>query len=109
VLVADVVSVVFCLTADSRDFGCPCNERLCRFDDDKDDGKVQAFCKKCVFCALWCCEKFTKWASKNAYIEIAIWGDNFCKSGLYVIARRKSFTSDTVLACRVLSAFIEVA
>lgn len=35
---------------------------------------------KCCQCCLWCFEKFLKFLSKNAYIEIAIYGYGFCKA-----------------------------
>ncbi|XP_050737669.1 choline transporter-like protein 1 isoform X2 [Eriocheir sinensis] len=38
------------------------------------------FCLKCCQCCLWCFEKFLKFLSRNAYIEIAIYGYSFCKA-----------------------------
>ena len=37
-------------------------------------------------CCLWCFEKCMKFLNRNAYIEVAIYGYNFCK------AARKAFT-----------------
>merc|ERR1712196_502235 len=58
-------------------------EYLCsKFEDSVEKGgKCAAFVKKCVCCCLWFLEKCLKWASRNAYIEMAIWGDSFCVSG----------------------------
>ncbi|XP_077291052.1 choline transporter-like protein 1 [Arctopsyche grandis] len=36
---------------------------------------------KCCQCCLCCFEKFLKYMSRNAYIETAIYGYGFCKSG----------------------------
>jgi hypothetical protein len=35
---------------------------------------------RCVNCCLWCVEKCLKFLNRNAYIEVAIYGDNFCRS-----------------------------
>jgi len=35
---------------------------------------------KCIDCICCCFEKCVKYINKNAYIEIAIWGDSFCGS-----------------------------
>lgn len=35
---------------------------------------------KCINCCLWCVEKCLKFLNRNAYIEIAIYGDSFCAS-----------------------------
>ncbi|CAJ1426275.1 unnamed protein product [Effrenium voratum] len=40
--------------------------------------KVVAMVLKLLQCCLWCLEKFLKFVSKNAYIQIAIEGFNFC-------------------------------
>ena len=37
-------------------------------------------------CCLWCFEKCMKFLNRNAYIEVAIYGYNFCK------AARKAFS-----------------
>lgn len=42
---------------------------------------------KCCMCCLWCLEKCLRFINKNAYIEIAIYGYNFCTA-----ARRAFFT-----------------
>ena len=41
---------------------------------------------KCCMCCLWCLEKCIKFLNKNAYIETAIYGYNFCT------AARRAFT-----------------
>ncbi|XP_045581957.2 choline transporter-like protein 1 isoform X1 [Procambarus clarkii] len=42
--------------------------------------QVCSFMLKCCQCCLWCFEKFLKFLSRNAYIEIAIYGYGFCKA-----------------------------
>ena len=34
----------------------------------------------CVRCCIWCLDTCVKHITKNAYIQIAITGENFCKS-----------------------------
>lgn len=34
----------------------------------------------CCSCCFWCLEKFLKFINRNAYIMVAIYGRNFCKS-----------------------------
>ena len=46
----------------------------------KDPGPVIRFILKCMKCCFWCLEKFMKFLNKNAYIEIAVYGKNFCVS-----------------------------
>ncbi|KAK9502789.1 hypothetical protein O3M35_011495 [Rhynocoris fuscipes] len=36
---------------------------------------------KCVQCCLACCQNILMYVTRNAYIEIAIYGQNFCTSG----------------------------
>eukprot|EP00794_Sanderia_malayensis_P015816 gene15816-17411_t len=43
-------------------------------------GPVTKFFIKCLKCCFWCFEKFIKFLNKNAYIEIAVYGKNFCVS-----------------------------
>jgi len=43
-------------------------------------GPVTKFLIKCLKCCFWCLEKFIKFLNKNAYIEIAVYGKNFCTS-----------------------------
>eukprot|EP00058_Branchiostoma_floridae_P004452 XP_002589940.1 hypothetical protein BRAFLDRAFT_127837 [Branchiostoma floridae] len=43
-------------------------------------GEVADFCLRCLACCLWCFEKVLKFINRNAYIMIAIYGYNFCKS-----------------------------
>lgn len=33
---------------------------------------------RCLACCMWCFEKFMQFVNKNAYIEISIFGVNFC-------------------------------
>lgn len=42
--------------------------------------ELQKFFLKCMKCCFWCLEKFMKFLNKNAYIEIAVYGKNFCTS-----------------------------
>ncbi|CAG7662769.1 unnamed protein product [Allacma fusca] len=41
-------------------------------------GKIGALFVACCNCFLWCLDKFIKYLSRNAYIEIAIYGYGFC-------------------------------
>nr|XP_054759375.1 choline transporter-like protein 4 [Lytechinus pictus] len=41
---------------------------------------VARFIFRCCKCGFWCLEKLLRFISKNAYIEIAISGRNFCSS-----------------------------
>eukprot|EP00117_Sycon_ciliatum_P016898 scpid45268/ scgid16126/ Choline transporter-like protein 2; Solute carrier family 44 member 2 len=43
------------------------------------DNKVAKFLLRCLQCFFYCLEKFLKFINKNAYIEIAVYGYNFCK------------------------------
>ncbi|CAM6031314.1 unnamed protein product, partial [Sphagnum compactum] len=52
---------------------------------------------KCCRCCLWCFEKFVVYINKNAYIEIAIYGDSFC------VGAHKAFTLLSTNALRVLA------
>ncbi|XP_041483712.1 choline transporter-like protein 1 [Lytechinus variegatus] len=38
------------------------------------------YCLKCMQCILWLFEKVLRYINRNAYIEIAIYGYNFCKA-----------------------------
>lgn len=40
----------------------------------------------CLRCCLYCLEKCVKFINKNAYIEIAIWGDSFCVSCCHALS-----------------------
>merc|ERR1712151_946695 len=42
--------------------------------------RVMVLVLKCLQCCLWCFEKSIKFLNKNAYIQIAIHGTNFCIS-----------------------------
>lgn len=46
----------------------------------KEPSPVAKFLLKCLKCFFWCLEKFLKFLNKNAYIEIAVYGKNFCTS-----------------------------
>ncbi|XP_045148111.1 choline transporter-like protein 5 [Echinops telfairi] len=41
---------------------------------------ISKFLQCCLRCCFWCLEKMVKFLNKNAYIMIAIYGKNFCKS-----------------------------
>lgn len=49
-------------------------------DKGVDDSKCIKYFFKCLGCLLFVCERCIKFLNKNAYIEIAIWGDSFCVS-----------------------------
>jgi len=42
--------------------------------------KVMVMVFKVLQCCLWCIEKCVKFLNKNAYIQVAILGQNFCRS-----------------------------
>uniref|UniRef100_UPI00398F33F2 choline transporter-like protein 2 isoform X2 n=1 Tax=Pristiophorus japonicus TaxID=55135 RepID=UPI00398F33F2 len=42
--------------------------------------KIVKFLLACLKCCFWCLEKFLKFLNRNAYIMIAIYGNNFCTS-----------------------------
>lgn len=44
------------------------------------ENPVAKFFIKCLKCCFWCLEKFMKFLNKNAYIQIAAHGKNFCTS-----------------------------
>ncbi|XP_068084126.1 choline transporter-like protein 1 [Anabrus simplex] len=46
----------------------------------KDNGVSRCFFRVCQ-CCLYCYEKFLQYLTRNAYIEIAMFGYNFCKAG----------------------------
>eukprot|EP00039_Didymoeca_costata_P016944 m.308853 g.308853 ORF g.308853 m.308853 type:complete len:692 (+) comp16473_c0_seq23:194-2269(+) len=48
--------------------------------DEIGDNKCIKFMFKCLACLLFIFERCMKFLNKNAYIEIAIWGDSFCVS-----------------------------
>uniref|UniRef100_A0A8D0R7E0 Choline transporter-like protein n=1 Tax=Sus scrofa TaxID=9823 RepID=A0A8D0R7E0_PIG len=41
---------------------------------------ISKFLKCCLRCCFWCLEKAVKFLNRNAYIMIAIYGKNFCRS-----------------------------
>jgi choline transporter-like protein 2/4/5 len=43
---------------------------------------IITFVSCCCKCCFWCLEKFLKFISKNAYIMVAVYGRNFCKSAM---------------------------
>lgn len=46
----------------------------------QEQSQVVKYVIKCMKCCFWCLEKFLKFLNKNAYIEIAVYGKNFCVS-----------------------------
>jgi hypothetical protein len=42
--------------------------------------KVAQYILKCLVCCTWCLEKCLKYINKNAYIQVALMGTNFCTS-----------------------------
>ncbi|XP_036385684.1 choline transporter-like protein 2 isoform X1 [Megalops cyprinoides] len=42
--------------------------------------KFAKFLLSCLKCCFWCLEKFIKFLNRNAYIMMAIYGKNFCRS-----------------------------
>merc|ERR1712060_1028080 len=52
--------------------------------------RIAVLVLKCLQCCMWCLEKCLKFLNKNAYIQIALLGTNFCvsaKNAFYLIAR----------------------
>ncbi|XP_058159337.1 choline transporter-like protein 5 isoform X3 [Dasypus novemcinctus] len=43
-------------------------------------GSLAKFIQFCLQCCFWCLEKLLKFLNRNAYIMVAIYGKNFCKS-----------------------------
>jgi solute carrier family 44 (choline transporter-like protein), member 2/4/5 len=39
-----------------------------------------------IRCCLACCHRFIKFMNKNAYIQVALTGKNFCDSGMNAMA-----------------------
>ncbi|XP_072167973.1 choline transporter-like protein 4 [Diadema setosum] len=44
------------------------------------EGGITKFIFCCCKCFFWCLENFLRFINKNAYIEIAVYGRNFCSS-----------------------------
>ncbi|XP_071802691.1 choline transporter-like protein 2 [Asterias amurensis] len=44
------------------------------------ENQVVKYILKCLKCCFWCLEKFMRFLNKNAYILIAVYGENFCTS-----------------------------
>uniref|UniRef100_A0A0B7AP80 Choline transporter-like protein n=1 Tax=Arion vulgaris TaxID=1028688 RepID=A0A0B7AP80_9EUPU len=44
------------------------------------ENPVAKFFLKCLKCCFWCLEKFLRFLCKNAFIMMAIYGKNFCRS-----------------------------
>merc|ERR1719311_1692598 len=42
--------------------------------------KVVQYILRCLVCLSWCLEKCIKYLNKNAYIQVALMGTNFCTS-----------------------------
>ncbi|OWF46136.1 Choline transporter-like protein 2 [Mizuhopecten yessoensis] len=56
----------------------------------KSENIVAKFVVKCLKCCFWCLEKCLKFLTKNAYIQMAIHGKNFCfsaKDAFFAIMR----------------------
>ncbi|XP_055956283.1 choline transporter-like protein 1 [Patella vulgata] len=59
--------------------------------------KFAEFIMKMLACCLWCFERFLKFINRNAYIMIAIHGDNFCNGA------RKALVTIVNNALRVIA------
>ncbi|XP_068996061.1 choline transporter-like protein 5-A [Embiotoca jacksoni] len=44
------------------------------------DNSLTRFLRCCLKCCFWCLEKFIRYMNCNAYIMVAIYGNNFCTS-----------------------------
>ncbi|CAH1786106.1 unnamed protein product [Owenia fusiformis] len=54
------------------------------------ENRIAKFFMKCLKCFFWCLEKFMRFLNKNAYILIAVYGENFCtsaKNAFFLIMR----------------------
>lgn len=54
------------------------------------NNKVMQYVYKCLQCCVWCFEQCIKFLNKNAYIQIALLGTNFCvsaKAAFFLIMR----------------------
>lgn len=51
-----------------------------KLKSEQEKSKVVKYIIICMKCCFWCLEKFLKFLNKNAYIEIAVYGKNFCVS-----------------------------
>ena len=66
---------------------------LIEFVEEKVEAKsnpVTRFIFCCCKCCFWCLEKFMRFINKNAYIEIAVYGYNFCtaaRKGFFLLMR----------------------
>merc|ERR1712060_43531 len=52
--------------------------------------RIAVLVLKCLQCCMWCLEKCLKFINKNAYIQIALLGTNFCvsaKNAFFLILR----------------------
>ncbi|XP_066121067.1 choline transporter-like protein 5 isoform X1 [Saccopteryx bilineata] len=41
---------------------------------------ISKFLQRCLKCCFWCLETFVRYLNRNAYVMIAIYGKNFCRS-----------------------------
>ncbi|WAR24164.1 CTL1-like protein [Mya arenaria] len=90
-VVAGAVSKWY-FTRDKKRIGCPIVKSIqrliisgdaCQADSGlhtETAGKIVDFILKVLQCCLWCFERFLRYLNRNAYIEIAIYGYNFCAS-----------------------------
>lgn len=61
-----------------------------KLKEGPDPGPIIKFILCCLKCCFWCLEKFMKFLNRNAYIEIAVYGKNFCtsaKNAFFLIMR----------------------
>merc|ERR1711934_761280 len=59
----------------------------------------------CIDCCMWCIEKCMKFINKNAYIQTAIFGYNFCKAAkcaFFLILRNIA----RIMALSIVSGFV---
>merc|ERR1711879_538252 len=47
---------------------------------EAEKNKLMEILAKCLICCMWCLEKCIKFLNKNAYIQVALMGTNFCTS-----------------------------
>jgi len=57
-----------------------------QYNQGQEHGGLRKWIFSCIKCLLACIEKCVKFINKNAYIQIAIWGESFCPSACAVFS-----------------------
>jgi hypothetical protein len=82
-------------------------------DSGADRNCVAKFCFSCIHCCLACCQKCVHFINKNAYTEVAIYGQDFltsCCMALSILSDNMvvvaTLNSVTYLLCLIIKLFI---